>query len=257
MASHILSLHEPHTRNHLYDLTHVYRTNLYDRLRSSTQEVAQPWSRIGKASSSNHRCYVCQVSKCTSTLLISELSLLDRIIGYGARMSLPQTETFGSVIEESSVRHSLPKRELHFLSCRWFYDHLLHSARSYNLASAQAPSTSCKISFIIRLWCWLYNGRDADMYFALRLDTNMLLKNLRTHTMRWSLHWDGEIKGRVILQMWTPLRCVYVVLLPSVRWIKLTMTPHMSPHIYNLARERRMLSDALRLYIAVCPGHHL
>ena len=26
------------------------------------------------------------------------------------------------------------------------------------------------------------------------------------------------------------------------------MTPHMSPHIYNLARERRMLPDALRLY---------
>ena len=127
----------------------------------------------------------------------------------------------------------------------------------YNLASAQAPSTSCKISFIIKLGCWLYNGRDADMYFALRLDTNMLLKNLRTHTMRWSLHWDGEIKGRVILQMWTPLRCVYVLLLPSVRWITLTMTPHMSPHIYNLARERRMLPDALRLYIAVCPGHHL
>ena len=65
---------------------------------------------------------------CTSTLLISELSLLDRIIAYGARMSLPQTETFGSVTEESSVRHSLPKREFLSLNDRSFYDHLLHSA---------------------------------------------------------------------------------------------------------------------------------
>ena len=76
MASHILSLHEPYTRNHLYGLTHVYRTNLHDRFRSSTQEVAQPWSRIGKASSSNHCCYVCQVSKCNMHIDVIDIWII-------------------------------------------------------------------------------------------------------------------------------------------------------------------------------------